>query len=93
MHFNLEAHVGAQKYPLMSVFQIADITRPLMSVSKICDQGLQCLFMAGKAVVRNAAGEDVCKFQRRGGLYVATMTLKKPIEPGTSTAPFPRPAR
>ena len=32
MHFNLEAHVGAQQYPFMSVFQIACITRPLMSV-------------------------------------------------------------
>ena len=33
MHFNLEYHVGTTKYPLMSVFQIEDITRPLMSVS------------------------------------------------------------
>ena len=29
MHLNLEAQGGGQKYPLMSVFQIADITRPL----------------------------------------------------------------
>ena len=93
IHINLEPHAGTQTYPLMSVFQIADITLPLMSVRSICDQELQCLFTAGKAVVRNAAGEDVCEFQRRGGLYVATIKLKKLIEPGTSTAPFPKPAR
>ena len=29
---------------LNSVFQVAEITRPLMSVSRICDQGMQCIF-------------------------------------------------
>ena len=93
MRFKVEAQVGGQKYPLMSIFRIADITRPLMSVSNICDQGLQCFYTADKAVVRNAKGEDVYKFQRRGGLYVATMKLKKPSEPGTSPTPFPSPVR
>ena len=93
MHLNMEAFVGSMAYPIKSVFQIADITRPLMSVSKICDQGLQCIFMADKAVVKNAKNETVCEFQRRGGLYVATMRLKRPIEPGTNAAPFPRPER
>ena len=60
MHLNLEARVCGQKYPLMSISQIADITRPLMSVRPICDQVLQCIFLADKAIVRNTKGEDVC---------------------------------
>ena len=29
---------------LRSCFQVAEITRPLMSVSRICDQDLTCIF-------------------------------------------------
>ena len=68
MHLNLEAQGGGQEYPLMSVVQIADITRPLMSVTKIRDQGLECAFRVDKAVVRNAKGQDGCELPRRGGI-------------------------
>ena len=49
-----------------------------MSVSKICDQGLFCFFSKDKAIIQNAEGRNVCEFQLRGGLYVATMKLKRP---------------
>ena len=68
----------AGKNPVQSIFQVAEITRPLMSVSRICDQGLKATFDNEKAVITNKAGEVVAEFQRRGGLYVTTMTLKKP---------------
>ena len=77
MHLNMECMIGGEKQSLNSVFQIADITRPLMSVSKICDQGLFCLFGNEKAIIQTAEGKNVCEFQRRGGLYVATMKLKR----------------
>ena len=94
MHPNLEAQMGGQKHSPMSVFQIADITCPLMSVSKRSHQGSHCTFTAGKAIVRNAKGDGVREIQRRGGLYVVTMKLKKPDSRGTSATPFfPRPAR
>ena len=64
--------------PLKSTFQVAAITRPLMSVGKICDQGLKCLFEREKATVLSQDGVQVCEFERRGGLYVATLTLNAP---------------
>ena len=85
VHLNLDAGKG----PLQAIFQVAGITRPLMSVSKICDQGLRCIFDDDKATVTDKkTGSVVCEFQWRGGLYVATMTLKRPGGPGKSQVPF-----
>ena len=79
VHFNLDAGQG----PLQAIFQVVGITRPLMSASKICDQGLRCIFDDDKAVVTNKqTGAVVCEFQRSGGLYVATMTFKRPNDLG-----------
>ena len=94
VHLNLEAGVGGASKALAAVVQVAAITRPLMSVSKICDQDLICTFDKERARVTNSQGGLVCEFVRQGGLYVATMRLKRPTpaEPGNAT-PFPRPER
>ena len=68
--------------PIMSTFQVAAVSRPLMSVSKICDQGLQCIFEKHEATIRDASGKVVATFQRDGGLYTCTMKLKKPTTNG-----------
>ena len=65
---------------LASTFQVAEINRPLMSVSKICDAGVACVFNSIGAVVMNAKGVAICRFEKRGGLYVSKMKLK-PREP------------
>ena len=93
VHLNLEAEVLGRKNQLQTIFQVPAITRPLMSVSKICDQGLKCVFDKDKATVFNDKGDTVCEFQRRGGLYVTTMKLKRPVEEGISKTPFQRPER
>ena len=61
---------------IRSTFQVARVTRPLMSVSKICDADMTCEFNKVRAVVRDKNGKVVCVFHRRGGLYVAKMKLK-----------------
>jgi hypothetical protein len=64
---------------LQSVFQIADVTRPLMSVGRICDNGHSVTFNAMFAVVHAADGTELCKFERQpGGLYVAKLKLRSP---------------
>ena len=64
---------------LRSVFQIAAVTRPLMSVGKICDEGHNITFDATQAIVRDKGGVELCKFHRTpGGLYVAKMRLRNP---------------
>ena len=89
---NLQANVDGQPTLLQSCFQVAEITRPLMSVSRICDQGLSCLFTDTEARICDKDGKTVCTFERRGGLYVTTMKLKRPDAnptPSPNKAPFP----
>ena len=67
------------KADMQSVFQIAAVTRPLMSVGKICDEGHTVTFSDAMAVVHNKEGEELCKFHRsNGGLYVAKLKLRSP---------------
>ena len=62
-----------------SVFQIAVVTRPLMSVGCICDEGHSITFNAVMAVVHGKDGAELCRFQRNGsGLYVAKLKLRSP---------------
>ena len=77
-----------------SVFQVAEITRPLMSVSRICDQDLICIFDKTQAQVLNPAkgNQVLATFQRDGGLYTCSMRLRAPkpaaVDPATG---FTRP--
>ena len=63
---------------LASTSQVAEINRPLVSVSKICDAGLTCVFNGAGSDVMNAKGVAICRSERGGGLYVSKMKLKPP---------------
>ena len=71
--------------PVQSTFQVAEVSRPLMSVSKICDQAYACLFTNGGAQILDPDRRTVRQFGRSNGLYVANMKPKLPD-------PFTRPA-
>ena len=74
-----QLNLSDQNRDLTSVFQIASVTRPLMSVGRICDQGHSITFDAVMAVVHAADGTELCKFERQnGGLYVAKLKLRNP---------------
>ena len=63
-----------------SIFQVTKVTRPLMSVSKICDERMKAEFDAQKATITCIkTGKVLCVFKRVGGLYVAKMRLKLPF--------------
>ena len=61
-----------------SVFQVAEITRTLMSVSRLCDQDMVCVFEKDHAGVLAPNGTAVARFERDGGLYTCTMKLRRP---------------
>ena len=62
---------------ISSVFQIAKVTQPLMSVGKICDNGMRVTFDEKKAVVSDSGGAEICSFERKpGGLYISKFRLK-----------------
>ena len=64
---------------MQSVFQIAAVTRPLMSVGRIRDEGHEITFNNKCFVARTKEGEELCKFTREpGGLYVAKLKLRSP---------------
>ena len=78
-------NLSSEKADFTSVFQIAAVHRPLMSVGKICDNNNEVLFTHDKAIVRGCDGKEICTFHRQpGGLYVAKLKL---------TSPFGRPER
>ena len=60
-----------------SVFQVAEITRPLMSVSRICDQAMVCVFEKDNARFLDADGKIVARFDRDGGLHTCTMKFRR----------------
>ena len=61
---------------IRSTFQVADVTRPLWSVGRICDEGFAVTFDKNEALVKDAKGQVVCRFERRGGLYVSKLSLR-----------------
>ena len=64
---------------LKSCFQIARVTRPLMSVGRLCDSGMQVAFSDKQAVVSHSEGNQVCVFERKpGGLNTCKFRLKRP---------------
>jgi len=69
-----------------SLFQVADVNRPLMSIGKICDSGHRVIFESDKAeVVSKRTGKVVMTFLRKnGGLYTADLVLKAPKKPAKS---------
>jgi hypothetical protein len=68
-----------------STFQVAKVSRPLMSVGRICDAGMKVVFEEQYAYITEKCGRVVARFERKpgGGLYLAKLRLK---------APFPRQA-
>ena len=80
VHLNPEAPNGSgPALNLRSTFQAARVTRPLMSVSKICGHGFKCVFDDKEALIIDNTGVTQCRFERKGGLYLAKMRLKAPM--------------
>jgi hypothetical protein len=73
------------------IFQVAEITRPLMSVSKLCDQDMTCIFEKSHARIVGPDGTTVARFDRDGGLYTCTMKLRKPVTGVGDKSGFARP--
>ena len=72
-----------------SVFQVAEVTRPLWSVGKVCDKGYKVLFDALQAqIFKNLGDPPLCTFERKGGLYIGRLKVRNPKHEG-----FARPGR
>ena len=63
---------------MSSVFQVAEITTPLMSVSRNCHQDTVRIFEKTHTRVVDSDGNVVARLDRDGGLYTCTMRLRRP---------------
>ena len=75
--------------PTDVLFQIAEVGKPLVSVSAICERGNRVIFGRGGGVVKNMMTGAETPFCRRNGVYVMSLWLMD--EPHTETSPFTRP--
>ena len=68
------------------LFQIADVSKPLVSVSAICERGNRVIFGRAGGVVQNLHSGKQIPFYRRNGIYVLSLWLQDSDE-----RPFGRP--
>jgi hypothetical protein len=68
--------------PVDVTWQVTDVCRPLLSVSKVCDKGKHTVtFDVKRAVARDSKGRIVCVSMRKGNLYIGRMKIKNPAHP------------
>ena len=65
---------------------MADVSRPLMSVSKLCDLGNRVIFGANGGVSLNLQFGEVISFMKEDGVYTFEMWI-----PPLAESPFGRP--
>ena len=58
------------------LFQIAEVTKPLVSVSAICERGNRVIFGKSGGVVKNLKTGAETPFYKENGIYVLTMWLQ-----------------
>ena len=58
------------------LFRLAEVSRPLMSVSAICDHGNRVIFGRGGGVIQNLATGLEVPFERRGGIYAMVLWIR-----------------
>ena len=64
---------------LMSCFQVAKVTRPLLSVSRMTESGkITVLCKRDEAFVLDEDQKTLAKFQRNGGLDTCMMKVRNP---------------
>ena len=57
------------------LFQIADVSKPLVSVSTICERGNRVVFGKGGGYIHSLASGNKTPFYRQNGIYVLEMWL------------------
>ena len=61
--------------PTSVLFQIADVSKPLVSVASICERGNRVIFGKAEGVVHNLTAGKEIPFHRRNGIYILSLWL------------------
>ena len=71
-------------------FQVADVTKPLISVAQLSAAGNTCVFdKHGGRIVNRSSGKQI-PLDRIGNSYCLTMLVREEAKPGKATT-FARP--
>ena len=70
------------------LFQVAEVTKPLVSVSALCEKGNRVIFGKAGGVVQNLRTGRETPFYKRNGIYVLSMWL---LDEDEQAQPFHRP--
>ena len=87
-------NLGEQRVPVclangsksIATFQVAEVSRPLMSVARLCEMGNRVLFGANGGVIMNMATGELTPFTKEEGVYTFEMWI-----PPLTESPFGRP--
>ena len=70
----------------IATFQVADVSRPLMSVAKLCELGNRVIFGAAGGVILHVASGQLTPLHMEDGVYTFDMWV-----PPLAESPFARP--
>ena len=62
--------------PTEVLLQLADVSRPLVLVSAICEMGNRVIFGRSGGVVQNLQSGSETPFYRKNGIYILSMWVK-----------------
>ena len=87
-------NLGQQQIPVamgnglrtIAVFQVAEVSRPLMSVAKVCEMGNRVVFGANGGYIYNIQSGQATPFVMKDGVYCFSLWI-----PPLSESPFGRP--
>ena len=74
-----------------AIFQVADVSRPLVSVAKLAEAGKAVVFAYSGGVSRDLESGVDTPFERRGGIYIFKIKIPPPnaVSPTSSFARHP----
>ena len=73
--------------PANATFQVSDVTRPLCSIARVCDQGNVVVFSADGGYIENIQGKRT-HFERKNNVYTLQFHA---YDPGSASG-FTRPS-
>ena len=69
------------------LYQIAEVSRPLTSVSATCDKGNVVVYTSQGGFIQNCEAGERTHFERNGGIYELDLWMRDEDNPGSSQPP------